>query len=69
MRAIGHEWHLFACRLADYVALDSTIIMAGIYQSMNIIESTVKFANLTTIERMLFISNIVWMANLMGRTL
>ena len=25
MRAIGHELQLFACRLADYVALDSTI--------------------------------------------
>ena len=36
---------------------------------MNIIESTVKFANLTAVERMLFISNIIWMANLMGRTL
>ena len=36
---------------------------------MNIIESTVKFANLTTVERMRFISNIIWMANLMGRTL
>ena len=36
---------------------------------MNIVESTVKFANLTTVERMLFIFNIIWMANLMGRTL
>ena len=25
VRAIGHELHLFACRLANYVALDSTI--------------------------------------------
>ena len=36
---------------------------------MNIIESTVKFANLPTVERMLFISIIIWIANLMGRTL
>ena len=37
---------------------------------MNIVESTAKFANLTTVERILFVSNIcIWMANLMGRTL
>ena len=32
VRAIGHELHLFACRLADYVALDSTMHMARVYQ-------------------------------------
>ena len=35
---------------------------------MNIIESTVKFAYLTTVERMLFISNIIWMANFIPLT-